>query len=272
MPLSIRFFGVGAFELINEKDQHILIDPFLDENPGCPVASADLQRVDLILVSHAAWDHLGDTEKIARRTGAPIICGGEVKAYLTARGVPGDQIRPVVWGLLTEVSGIRVQPVESHHWSQIQLPNGTYASGVPMGFVIHLSDDVRFYHWGDTALFSDLKLIGELYRPTIGCVGVANPLEIMHKFEGPGHLITGEMSPKEAALAAQWLGLETVLPCHYIHPDNDDVWEFHRQLDEKKERGGRVPRAITLRAGDSLTFDGEGGWMENQVAAIGQSR
>jgi L-ascorbate metabolism protein UlaG (beta-lactamase superfamily) len=258
MSCEIRYFGVGGYEIIDELGRHILIDPFLDENPGSPIQSEDLDQVDLILVSHAAWDHLGDTEAIARRTGAPVLCGGEVKAYLTARGIPGRQVRSVVWGLLTEVDGIRVQPVESHHWSQIRLPDGTYACGVPMGFIIHVSPEIRFYHWGDTALFSDLKLIGELYRPTIGCVGVSNPAEVMDRFEGPGHLVTGEMSPREAALAARWLGLKTVLPCHYINPDCEDVREFDRCLGDARDEGHAVPEAFTLSPGDALIVDERG--------------
>jgi len=68
-----RFFGVAAYEIVTSLGQHIIIDPFLDDNPGSPVKSKDLERVDLIIVSHAAVDHLGDTEAIARRTKAPVI-------------------------------------------------------------------------------------------------------------------------------------------------------------------------------------------------------
>jgi len=167
MSTRIRFFGVAAYELITEVGQHILIDPFLDENPGSPIKSAELLRVDLILVSHAAVDHLGDAESIARRTGAPVICGGEVRAYLMAKGIPGEQIRATTWGIAVEVAGIKVQPLECHHWSQIRMPDGTFASGVPMAFIVYTDPGVRFYHYGDTAIFSDLKLQAELYQPTL---------------------------------------------------------------------------------------------------------
>jgi L-ascorbate metabolism protein UlaG (beta-lactamase superfamily) len=100
-----RFFGVAAYEIVTSLGQHIIMDPFLDENPGSPVKSKDLERVDLIIVSHAAVDHLGDTEAIARRTKAPVICGGEVKAYLMAKGIPGEQIRATTWGIAVEVRG-----------------------------------------------------------------------------------------------------------------------------------------------------------------------
>jgi L-ascorbate metabolism protein UlaG (beta-lactamase superfamily) len=252
MKTEIRFFGVAAYEIVTRQGQHILIDPFLDDNPGSPVKSGQLERVDLILVSHAAPDHLGDTEAIARRTGAPVICGGEVKAYLMAKGIPGTQLRATTWGIAVEVAGIKVQPVECHHWSQIKMPDGTFASGVPMAFVVYADPGVRFYHYGDTAIFSDMKLQAELYQPTIGCFGIANPEEILHRFPMPGRMLTAEMSPKEGALAAQWLGLETVLPCHYINPDCEEVREFNRFLDDARERGQTVPKSVVLKPGETI--------------------
>ena len=252
MSTKIRFFGVAAYELITEAGQHILIDPFLDENPGSPVKSAELPRVDLILVSHAAVDHLGDTESIARRTGAPIICGGEVRAYLMDKGIPGEQIRATTWGIAVEVAGIKVQPVECHHWSQIKMPDGSFASGVPMAFIVYTDPGVRFYHYGDTAIFSDLKLQAELYQPTIGCIGIANPQEILHRYPMPGQMLTAEMSPLEGALAAQWLQLKTVLPCHYINPDCAEVREFERLLILAEEAGAKVPRSIVLKPGETI--------------------
>lgn len=254
----IRFFGVAAYEIVTPEGTHILVDPFLDENPGSPITSDALDQVDLIVVSHAAFDHLGDTEKIARRTGAPVICGGEVKALLTAKGIPSEQVRATTWGIVVEVAGITVQPVESHHWSQVQLPNGTLASGQPMGFVIHASPGVRFYHYGDTALFSDLKLIAELYRPTIGCIGITQPLEILERVIGPGRVLTGEMTPREGAIAAQWLELQTVLPCHYIDPDCAEVHEFEKLLSEAGQSGKRVPTSLVLKPGDVIKIDESG--------------
>jgi len=80
-----------AYELIDSCGQHILVDPFLDDCPCNLVKSDHLERVDLVVVSHAAMDHLGDTEKIARKHGCPVICGGEVKAYLMRREFPANK-------------------------------------------------------------------------------------------------------------------------------------------------------------------------------------
>jgi L-ascorbate metabolism protein UlaG (beta-lactamase superfamily) len=253
MTTRIRFFGVAAYEIITNDDKHILIDPFLDANPGNPIKSPQLARVDLILVSQATFDHLGDTEAIARQTAAPVICGGEVKAYLTAKGIPGEQIRAVTWGMAVEVAGITVQAVESHHASQIQMPDGAYVFGVAIGFVIHTDPHVRFYHCGGTALFSDLKLIGEFYQPTIGCLGITYPMEIASQATEPGQIRSSVMPPQAGALAAQWLGLEIALPCNYINPDCEDVREFVRHLDEAKKRGEAVPRRVAaLNPGEMI--------------------
>jgi L-ascorbate metabolism protein UlaG (beta-lactamase superfamily) len=251
----IRYFGVAAYELVTNDGKHILLDPFLDDNPASPIKHDQLERVDLIVVSHAAVDHLGDTEHIARRYGAPVICGGEIKNYLIEKGISTHQIRATTWSIAVEVAGIKVYPVECHHWSQLKMPDGSFASGVPMSFVIYL-DDCRFYHYGDTAIFSDLKLIAALHQPTIGCIGMTQPWEFVPTVTGPGRLLTGEMSPREAALSAQWLGLKTVLPCHYCdpkHPDAArDLAEFHQHLADAKMSGINIPDSVVMTPGEWL--------------------
>lgn len=255
----IRFLGVAAYEIVTRAGKRILLDPFLDRNPASPVKHDSFDHVDLVIVSHAAMDHLGDTEQIARHYGCPVICGGEVKAYLKAKGIPGTQLRATTWGIRVEVAGIEVQPVECHHWSQIEMPDGTFASGVPMAFVVYADEGVRFYHYGDTAIFSDMKLQAELYRPTIGCIGIANPHAVVAWNPMPGRMLTAEMSPYEGALAAEWLGLETVLPCHYLDPDDPDVESFERELAGLKAKGHKVPDSLVLKAGDVIEVPAGGG-------------
>jgi L-ascorbate metabolism protein UlaG (beta-lactamase superfamily) len=254
--VRLRFFGVAGYELITNDGRHILLDPYLDDNPGCPIPSTALERVDLICVSHATFDHLGDTEMIAKRTGAPVVCGGDVKALLVQHGIPENQIQASIWGIALEVAGIRIQPVECHHWSPQVTPDGRFVSGTPLSFIVYVEPDVRFYHYGDTSLFSDLRLIGELYQPNIGCIGITQPWEVLDRVSGPAKILTGEMSPREGALAAQWLGLDTVLPCHYISTDNDDVREFMTYIDVAQKQGLGGPRqALVLSPGDEITYN-----------------
>jgi L-ascorbate metabolism protein UlaG (beta-lactamase superfamily) len=255
----IRFHGVAAYEIINSKGQRILLDPFLDQNPGALTKSGDFDKVDLVIVSHAAFDHLGDTDKIAAKYGCPVVCGGEVKAWLIDRGIPATQIRATTWGIRVKVAGIEIQPLECHHWSQIRLKDGSFISGVPMAFIVYPDEGVRFYHYGDTAIFSDLKLQAELYRPNIGCIGIANPQEILHLNPMPGEMMTGEMSPYEGALATQWLGLETVFPCHYITLEGDkDVAEYMMHHQAIAAGGGSIGDAYLLRSGDWVELDVQG--------------
>lgn len=255
----IRFFGVAAYEIVTREGVRILVDPFLDGNPGSPVRHDAFDKVDLVVVSHAAVDHLGDTEAITKRYECPVICGGEVKAYLMAKGVPAYRLRATTWGIRVKVAGVEVQPVECHHWSQIRMPDGSFASGVPMAFVIYADEGVRFYHYGDTAIFSDMKLQAELYRPTVGAIGIANPIEILDRNPMAGEMMTGELSPYEGALAAHWLGLETVLPCHYIDPDHQDVRDFCRHLDEIGRGLGSAPACHVMKPGEWLEIPAGGG-------------
>ncbi len=163
------------------------------------------------------------------------------------------------WGIALEVAGIRVQPVECHHWSHLIMPDGSMLTGVPMGFVVYVDPSVRFYHYGDIALFSDLKLIGQLYRPTVGAIGIANPdvskLDMEGPAKRPARMLSAEMSLKEGVLASQWLGIQTVLPCHYSVPADPLVREFVSLMEEAKKRGAEVPEVAVLKAGDEIELE-----------------
>jgi L-ascorbate metabolism protein UlaG (beta-lactamase superfamily) len=259
---KIRFLGVAAYEIITDSGQRILIDPYIDSSPGCPVKSTEFDRVDVIVVSHAPFDHFGDTEAIARRTGAKVVCGGEIRNFLLAKGLPPEQIRATVWGIAVQVEGIKIYPVENHHWSQMKMPDGTFASGVPNAYVVYLSEHVRFYHYGDTAIFRDLTLIRDIHRPTHGCLGITNPPELLQMVGGAGEVLTGEMNPLEGVLAAQWLGLHTVFPCHYYDPTQADVLDFQRRIAEAQQRGtaGTPRHSVALAPGDWFELEPVPDW------------
>jgi len=260
MAVKMRFLGMAAYEFITEDGKRVLIDPYIDSSPLCPVKSNSFDRVDLIIVSHAPFDHLGDTEEIAKRTGAPVICGGEIKNLLTAKGLPPEQIRATVWGIAVEVAGLKVYPVENHHWSQLKMPDGSFASGVPNAYVIYFEKDIRFYHYGDTAIFRDLTLIRDIHRPTHGCIGITNPPEILAMVSGPGKLLTGEMNPMEGVLASEWLGLKITFPCHYYNPECDDVNEFMMRIKQLQKIKSGAPEAIALKPAEWYTLNAVPDW------------
>ncbi|HXI14781.1 MAG TPA: MBL fold metallo-hydrolase, partial [Chloroflexota bacterium] len=145
MATRVRFLGVAAYEIVSPCHR-ILIDPFLTGNPGAPCGPDDVETPDVILVTHAAPDHLGDAFAIAKRTGAPVVCGADVRALLLSQGLPSEQVRATVWGIVVEVGGVVVRPVECRHWSMATLPNGQVMSGVPLAFIVEPEEGVRIYH------------------------------------------------------------------------------------------------------------------------------
>lgn len=253
MATRIRFFGFASFEILTPRGLRILIDPYLERSSVSPVKCRDLDRVDLLLVTHAAWDHIGDTAIIARDHGCPVVCGPEVKRLLVAEGVPREQILAVIWGLTVEFRGIRIRPVESRHGSRAFFPDGSEDFGLPMGFIVYVDDRTRIYHMGDTAIFSDLRLIGELYRPNIGLVHVSLPDA---PSAGEARVVTGEMTPYEAALACHWLGLDYALPCHFLDPRCEDVRHFMTLLESMCADNRKTVRPVVLEPGAWWTFEG----------------
>ena len=219
MAIKIRYLGISAFEITTEKGLKIFMDPFIEgerppPNPFAPIKAEDITKADLILVSHGARDHIGDTVDIAKRTGAIVVCGGDVKEHVIRKGVSTDKIVQVTPGGTIKELGIKVACVEAKHAS-IFKSNGVVLSGPPLGYVVYVEPGLRIYHAGDTGLFGDMKLIGELHRPNIGMIPVG---DIVPSAEfGPEHA-GSVMLPYDAALAANWIGLEIAIPMHYPPP------------------------------------------------------
>jgi L-ascorbate metabolism protein UlaG (beta-lactamase superfamily) len=254
MSTRIRYLGAAGFELVGPS-RRVLIDPFLSENPVAPVAPDEVETPDVILVSHAAFDHYGDTAAIARRTGAPVVCDAAVRAMLIDEGVSGDQVQATTWGIVTEVAGLVIRPVECHHWSSGTLSDGRQVVGNPIAFIVEPEPGVRVYHYGDTCVF-DMRLIGELYRPTVGLLGCTVPRELLDRVPGPGTFVSGEMDADEAARVAEMLGLELAVACHYLEADAE-VDRFLELVPRYDTTGLR--RALAPAVGETIVV-GDGGY------------
>lgn len=251
--MRITFLGLATFEVITEDGTRILIDPFLDDNPYSPVKVRDVNSLDLILVSHGAYDHLGDAVEIARRTGAKIVCGLEVQRVMVEQGISASAITTLSWGLSTEHNGIRIRAVESRHSSFVSDAGGNLLCGFPLGFIV---DDgrTRLYNASDTALFSDMKLIGQLMKPQVGLINVSVP-RVYSKGNSPlAPFTTGEMTGEEASLAAEWLGLRYAIACHYEDPSASDVSEFMRLLTERRRERDSGPEPLLLKPGETVVI------------------
>ena len=153
-----------------------------------------------------------------------------------------EQIQATVWGVLVEVAGVVVRPVECHHWSLATLSDGRTVTGTPLAFIVEMEPGVRVYHYGDTSYF-EMGWIGELYRPTVALLGCTSPFELDEDDIGPGRILTGEMDPDEAARAAEMLAVDHAVACHFISPTDDlDVFvERCRAHDSTGARRVSVP-------------------------------
>ncbi len=155
MSITITWLGHSAVAI--DLDGHpILIDPFLSGNPLAAATPEDVQA-ELILLSHGHGDHLGDTVAIAKRTGAGVITNFEIANWLEAQGVQTTHGQNT--GGTGDYGFMTVKLTMAFHSSS--LPDGTYG-GQPYGLIITAKESgKRLYFAGDTALFSDMQLIGE---------------------------------------------------------------------------------------------------------------
>jgi L-ascorbate metabolism protein UlaG (beta-lactamase superfamily) len=216
----VRYLGVSGFEIVGEHGHRIVVDPCLSGDPALdvpasPVSVRELDGVDVVLVTHGAWDHRGDAYEITRRSAAVLVCGPEVRLNALRCGVPDAQIRKAITGTVYESFAGRIRTVPACHLSLISDDTGVFA-GPAVGFVIETPGGTRLYHSGDTSLFGDLRLIGERYQPDVAfvCVGETE------------HGLT-PLPPDEAVIAVRWLGSpRVVIPMHHCPGDPEpDVFE-----------------------------------------------
>lgn len=194
--VSITFLGHSSFSLKTPGGKTVLLDPWYTGNPSFP-ENAKPKQADVILVSHGHSDHITDAAAMAKATGATVVGIWEVTSWLGTKGV--QNLEPMNKGGTIEVKGLRVTMTEALHSSSFD-DNGIVYLGEPAGFVVRMENGQAFYFAGDTALFSDMKLIGELYKPDIGFLPIGDRFT---------------MGPDTAAMAARWLGVRQVVPMHH---------------------------------------------------------
>lgn len=218
--MKITYLGHSAFEIETQKGK-ILIDPFLvmksDYNP---------QGVCDIFVTHAHSDHLGNAVEISKSTGARITAIFELANYCAAKGAAANGIGIGAWN---EYPWGRAIAVPAFHSSS--LSNGGYG-GSPCGFVFDIENTI-IYHAGDTGLSTEMKMIGQLYRPDVAMLPIG------------GHFT---MDIEHAATAAKWLETSVIIPMHYNTFDaiRVDIHEFERQIHEI----GKVP--LIMKVGQTI--------------------
>lgn len=203
MNVTITYLGHSTVLVETQSQKRILIEPWTYGNPACPEALKNPGPLDLILITHGHGDHMGDAVRLATESGATVVCMFDLVAYLARKGVPASQLVGMNLGgsvVLSEL-GLTVTQVPALHSSQIEDGVESIPGGSASGFVVTEADGSAFYHAGDTALFSDMRLISELYAPMLAFLPIGDHFT---------------MGPREAAYALEFLSSVTeVVPIHW---------------------------------------------------------
>ncbi|MCI0406272.1 MAG: metal-dependent hydrolase [candidate division Zixibacteria bacterium] len=225
---KLTWYGHAAF-LLETGPYKILFDPFITGNPVAPVKADELSATH-ILVSHGHGDHLGDTVTIAKRTKAMVIGPFELaEGYC---GSKGCENHPMHIGGSHAFPFGRVKLTIAHHGSGDQIDGKMLCLGNPCGFVVTV-EGKNVYHAGDTGLFMDMQLIGQMH-----------PLEVALLPIGDNFT----MGPEDALKAVEFLKPKTVVPMHY------STWDIIKQDSQSFAAKVKGSKVVILEPGKSLEF------------------
>jgi len=210
--MKLRYFSHSCFLITLDNGVRLLIDPFLNGNPNSSVSAAEVEA-DYILITHGHGDHLGDSVSIAKRCDALCICENELATYLASKGV--------------NVHNMHIGGAYSFDFGKIKLVQALHSSVTPdkecvgsaTGILIFINDKV-IYHMGDTGLFLDMKLIGELY-----------PIDYLLVPIGDNFT----MGIDDAVKACSFVNPKCAIPIHYNTFDviRSDPADFKHKVEEK---------------------------------------
>jgi L-ascorbate metabolism protein UlaG (beta-lactamase superfamily) len=233
MMQSITFAGHSAL-FVAAQNYAIAIDPWLTTNPACPANLKQPTKLDLIILTHGHSDHAADAANLAKHYGATVVATYELAMLMIREGVPEKHVQPMNKGGSLTVGPVKVTLTHAMHSSSYDIGKDTFYAGEPCGVV--LTDAKRaIFHAGDTALFSDLKLIGERYHPEISFLPIGDRFT---------------MGPEEAAHAAEFLQTKLAVPIHFeTFPLLTGSAEQFEAACEKRKIQTRV-----LKPGEILTL------------------
>jgi L-ascorbate metabolism protein UlaG (beta-lactamase superfamily) len=189
--LKLTYIAHSAF-LLSDGTYTIAVDPFITGNPNATIKATDIHP-NFIILTHAHGDHVGDTVQLAKANDATVISMNELASWIGSQGV---KFHPLHIGGGFNFPFGRVKLTIAHHGNKAD--NGEYM-GEPAGAVITMGGK-KVYHTGDTGLFLDMKLIGELNQPDVMCVPIGDNFT---------------MGIDDAVKAVEFVKPKLAIPMHY---------------------------------------------------------
>lgn len=248
--VTVQWLGQAAFKITTVTGKVIVIDPYLTANPKTPAAYKKLDalgKVDLILVTHGHADHYLDAPALARMNNAPVWAPAGLAQSMQTLGIlpvaqanrmnKGGKILPFGPG------GVRITMTYAEHSSELLWRNEatgndeTHVGGEPCGFVIELENGFRIWHMGDTGVFGDMRLLGEMHKPDLLLIPI-----------GGGQFV---MNPADAAMATRDLiKPRMAIPMHYGTTPalSGTPQEYIQAL------GNASVKVLSLQPGEALSF------------------
>jgi L-ascorbate metabolism protein UlaG (beta-lactamase superfamily) len=209
---EVWWLGQSAMRITTPTGKVIMVDPWILGNPKTPAQFKNLDalgKLDLILVTHAHGDHSGDAVALAKKNNVPVWAPAGLNQQWQTLGELPPELSPRMnkGGTISPFPGVKITQVHAEHSSEILWTNPvtkkqeTHFGGEPVGFIIEIENGPRIYHMGDTGLFGDMKLIGDLYKPDLIMIPIG------------GHFV---MNPRDAARATrEFLQPKYAIPMHY---------------------------------------------------------
>jgi L-ascorbate metabolism protein UlaG (beta-lactamase superfamily) len=215
---QIQLLGHATFKVITPEGKIIIVDPWLIDNPFIPDHCKQQDQIDLMLITHGHDDHFDiQIASIIEKTKPTIVANPICRWYLLEKGVDNKLFEPMNIGGTISSKDVKISMVNALHLSHInEVEDKAIFPHDTVGFVIELSDGIKIYFAGDTGIFSDMQLIGEINKPTIAVIPIGDRYT---------------MGPLEASYAIKLLNVKQVIPFHYgTYPSLTGTPEALRKL------------------------------------------